>query len=194
MQCVYLVVHAVYTFTYPAKREHTVHLEVKGGGGLHCCHVFKIQSSVGGQGNYQCGNLLHTVWHDIISMTIRWKTSTWSRSIRFLVSSPDPTQGERVWLGSANPSGFITTWAEFPIRQSHCRKHHLWFQHWKPLATSAWWQQLFGNDYWASYHFSTASYEFFMKPMVLAKCHLMGGVLPWDNLMNLMVDHTALCS
>ena len=98
MQCVYLVVHAVYTFTYPAKREHTVHLEVKGGGGLHCCHVFKIQSSVGGQGNYQCGNLLHTVWHDIISMTIRWKTSTWSRSIHFLVSSPDPTQGVRVCM------------------------------------------------------------------------------------------------
>ena len=64
--CVYLVVHAVYTFTYPAKREYTVHMEVKGGrGGDYIAAMFvevlQIQSSVGVMGNYQCGNLLHTL-------------------------------------------------------------------------------------------------------------------------------------
>ena len=29
--------------------------------------VLQIQSSVGGKGIYQCGNLLHTLWHDINS-------------------------------------------------------------------------------------------------------------------------------
>ena len=57
--------HAVYTFTSPAKREYTVHLEVKGGRGDYIAAMFlkvlQIQSSIGGQGNYQCGNLLHTL-------------------------------------------------------------------------------------------------------------------------------------
>ena len=37
----------------------------------------------------------------------------------------------------------------------------------------------------------TASYEFLIKLEVSAKCHLVGGVLAWDNLMNLVFDHTA---
>ena len=38
--CVYLVEHAVYTFTYPAKREYSVHLEVKGGRGDYIAAMF----------------------------------------------------------------------------------------------------------------------------------------------------------
>jgi len=35
----------------------------------------------------------------------------------------------------------ITFWEEFSICRSHCRKRHLWLQHWKLLATSAQWPQ-----------------------------------------------------
>ena len=35
----------------------------------------------------------------------------------------------------------ITFWGEFSICRSHCRKRHLWLQHWKLLATSAQWPQ-----------------------------------------------------
>ena len=56
-----------------------------------------------------------------------------------LVPRPHPRGDSLVTFGKS--LGFITTWGEFFICQSHCRKHHLWFQHWKPLTTSAWWQQ-----------------------------------------------------
>ena len=52
-QCVCFVVHVVYTFTSSAKREYTVHLEVKRGGGVICniaamiLKVLQVQSSVG---------------------------------------------------------------------------------------------------------------------------------------------------
>jgi len=39
--------------------------------------------------------------------TIKWKSLTWSRSIRFLVSSPDSTQEQSVWWCLATPLGFI---------------------------------------------------------------------------------------
>ena len=108
--------HAVCTF--PAKRKYTVHLEVKWGGKLICnivatiLKVLQIQSSVGESGiTYLCGNLSHTLWHalqlDIISRLSGEKCSTWFRSIRFLVSSPDPTQEEKFWWRLANRLGFI---------------------------------------------------------------------------------------
>ena len=56
-----------------------------------------------------------------------------------------------------------------------------------PLATSARFLALKKT----TFQFSTASYEFFMKPEISAEYHLVGGVLAGDNLMNLMVDYTA---
>ena len=86
----------------------------------------------------------------------------------------------------------ITFWGEFSICQSHCRKRHLWLQHWKLLATSAQWPQFEKNELGLSLQSQlTASYEFLIKLEVSAKCHLVGGVLAWDNLMNLVFDHTA---
>ena len=60
VQCVCFVVHAVYPFTSsPLIGECTVHLEVKGGGGGG--GEYHVLNSVGGKGNYWCGNLLHTL-------------------------------------------------------------------------------------------------------------------------------------
>ena len=37
----------------------------------------------------------------------------------------------------------ITFWREISFHQSHCRKHNLWEQHQKVLATLAWWHSTF---------------------------------------------------
>ena len=89
---------------------------------------------------------------------------------------------------------FHCTWIfHLPIRQSHCRKHHLWFQHCMDIYP--WLLQHNDSSFLAlkktTFQFSTASYEFFMKPEISAEYHLVGGVLAGDNLMNLMVDYTA---
>ena len=103
-----------------------------------------------------------------------------------LIPRPHPRGESMVMFG--NLSGFINFWGEFSIHQSHCRTHHLWLQHWKPLATSA---CTMTAVFW---HWKKISYTsvlnckpwILIKPKISAKCHLVGGVLARDNFMNLM--------
>ena len=59
-----------------------------------------------------------------------------------VVSSPDPTQEERIWWRSADPWGWLPFWREISLCQITLQKtqsevHHYTCQ-WKSLATSAW--------------------------------------------------------
>ena len=131
---------SVYFHISCKERVHCSHGGKRGeGGGLHCCHV--CRSATNSKFCWSNGEL--SVWKPF-AYSMTWYT--WSRSICFLVSSPDPTQEERIWWCLPNSSGFITIGGKFPICQSHCRKHHLWFQHWKILATSARWQKFWGTE------------------------------------------------
>ena len=157
-----------------------------GGGGLHCCHVFK--SATNSKFCWRTG-LLHTLWHGIISRLSGEKFNMIQvNTFPSLVPRPHPRGESLVTFGKS--LGLHHYLGRISIRQSHCRKHHLWFQHWKPLATSAWWQQFLARKKLAI----SSQLQAMMKPGVLANYHLMGGVLARNNLMNLMVDNTALCS
>ena len=85
-----------------------------------------------------------------------------------LVLCPDPTLSRgKKGSGDLRPITraswkLIAFWWGICFHQSHCRKHNLWLQHRKSLATSAQWHSYFLVRK-ISYQFSTmhtASYEF----------------------------------
>ena len=108
------------------------------------------------------------------------------RSIRFLVSSPDPTQEETESLVTFGQSlgflgnslvprhlrlGYESIWGKvsiYNVENTICGCNTGKPQHndsnFMPLKI-------------ISHQFSTASYEFLMKPKVSAECHLVGRVL-----------------
>ena len=98
------------------------------------------------------------------------------------------TQKERVWWYLANPSAagfcninyFLGRSFHLPIRQSHCRKHHLWFQHcmdiYPWLLHAAQWQQFLSID------FSTASYKIFYEAWDICWIPPSGWGLGWRQL------------
>ena len=77
-----------------------------------------------------------------------------------------------IWLISLASLTLITFWREISLCQSHCRKHNLWSQHRKVLATLARWHSTFlaRKLVYQSSTMHTASYEFLMKPKESAGC------------------------
>ena len=132
--------------------------------------VLQIQSSVGEREIissetfciYSLKRMYELLYH---FQTIRWKSSTWSRSIRFpsLVPRPHPRGESLVTFGQS--FGFYY----FLGRIFHLPK--------TPLVVAT--LETHDSSFFSkiSYQFSTASYEFLMKPEVSTKFHLVGGVL-----------------
>ena len=105
-----------------------------------------------------------------------------------VVSSPDPTQEERIWWRLADPWGWLLFWREISLCQITLQKtqsevHHYTCQ-WKSLATSAWHSTFWVRKLVISSQLCNSKLRIFNKAWGISRKSpdplLTGGVWGWD--------------